>query len=172
MYRAILWVKWETVWLGQYSDIFSTLWAPPWPERVWGARWWLLRFRSGKPLTRRIPQSSGLRGNHKFWWSFQVCPQLPPQSKADMIIKKKKVLLTWDVCGHIQRGCSAKPFGGGCTNGELVRDPRVELREEVVCGVGGQGHHEARPLEGNRGVKRAKTTVADLLEKKKVNTQW
>lgn len=82
-------------------------------------------------------------------------------------MKKKKVLLTRDVCGHIQRGCRTKPFGGGCAYGELVRDPRVELREEVVCGVGGQGHHQAWPLEGNGGVKRAKTTVTDLLEKKK-----
>lgn len=95
-------------------------------------------------------------------------PRLPTTSapiKSWHDLKTKKVRLTWDVCGHIQRGCRAKPFGGGCTYGELIRDPRVELWEEVVCGVGGQGHHQAGPLEWNRGIERAKTTVADLLEK-------
>lgn len=87
--------------------------------------------------------------------------------KCDVI--KREYSVTWNICRHIQRGCRTKPFRSGRAYGELVRDARVELREEVMCGVGGQGHCEPRPLERNRRVKWSETTVADLLLDKEPN---
>lgn len=70
--------------------------------------------------------------------------------------------LTGNVSGDVERGGGTEAFGGGRTDGELVRDAWVELGERVVGGVGGQGHREPRPLEGHGRVEGAHAAVADL----------
>lgn len=69
---------------------------------------------------------------------------------------------TRNISRHVQRGGGAESFGRGRPYRELIGDAWVELRKEVMAGIGGQGRGESWPLEGHRRVKGAQATVTDL----------
>lgn len=89
---------------------------------------------------------------HKWWHA--------TERKWKYILLKLKS--TWYISRHVKCGRGTESFGGGCSDGELVGDTRVELGEQMMGGVGGQRHRESGSLERHRRVERAQTAVADL----------
>lgn len=127
-----------------------------WPGQVWAGQWWLLQFHSGRLLIHRTHLLLGLKKERE-----SVSVSMYRQKRCNNRTCEN-IFSTWNVSGHIKRGCRTEPFGGGCTYRELVRDTWVKHGEQVMGGVWGQRRCESRPLERHRRVKWTDAAVADL----------